>query len=406
MATYGQRAAWAAAAGALILTAATRAQPQGDYSGSCIDAACHGGYLKKASIHQPAKTGSCDACHEQVTGHPHRFQLTVASDELCAECHDDVTEEHDYLHGPVATGACVACHDPHASELDALLIGPTPELCIGCHTTLGKLMESSAHTHPPAKEDCTVCHNPHGSASKLFLSSRPPEMCVDCHDDIAEIMEDATVGHDAMTSGKSCTACHNPHASTRKHLLIAESMELCLSCHDRELSSGDGKLRNIGQLLAENPDHHGPIRDRDCTACHQPHGGDYYRLLVGRYPARFYADFEEEEYALCFECHDSEMVLEAETDESTGFRNGERNLHHVHVNRAVKGRTCGVCHDVHASTAPSHITKTVSFGQWDLPINFQKTETGGSCAPGCHKPYRYDRDSAVENLPRPGSEKR
>jgi hypothetical protein len=33
---------------------------------------------------------------------------------------------------------------------------------------------------------------------------------------------------------------------------------------------------------------------------------------------------------------------------------------------------------------------------WDLPIQFEKTETGGGCKPGCHLPFAYDRESPVE----------
>jgi hypothetical protein len=33
----------------------------------------------------------------------------------------------------------------------------------------------------------------------------------------------------------------------------------------------------------------------------------------------------------------------------------------------------------------------VPFGAWYLPLNFQKTENGGSCLPGCHKLKKYDR---------------
>jgi len=78
-----------------------------------------------------------------------------------------------------------------------------------------------------------------------------------------------------------------------------------------------------------------------------------------------------------------------ETDEATGFRNGERNLHWVHVNKKTKGRTCRTCHEVHASKRPRLVAESVPFGKrgWRLPLNFEKTETGGSCQPGCHRAY-------------------
>jgi len=37
---------------------------------------------------------------------------------------------------------------------------------------------------------------------------------------------------------------------------------------------------------------------------------------------------------------------------------------------------------------------------WSLPIQFQKTETGGGCQPGCHQPLAYDRASPATYPPR------
>ena len=50
-----------------------------------------------------------------------------------------------------------------------------------------------------------------------------------------------------------------------------------------------------------------------------------------------------------------------------------------------------MCHDVHGADNDRLIAKSVKFGQWDLPLKYIKTENGGGCSPGCHKPYSYDR---------------
>jgi hypothetical protein len=67
------------------------------------------------------------------------------------------------------------------------------------------------------------------------------------------------------------------------------------------------------------------------------------------------------------------------------------------VNRERKGRTCRACHETHASNKAKHIRDSVPFGPggWELPIGYEKTATGGSCAPGCHSAYTYDRVSPV-----------
>jgi hypothetical protein len=62
-----------------------------------------------------------------------------------------------------------------------------------------------------------------------------------------------------------------------------------------------------------------------------------------------------------------------------------------------KGRTCNLCHEVHASAKPKLIKETTSFGTWQLPLNFTPTATGGSCMPGCHRMRGYDRVAPVQN---------
>jgi len=101
--------------------------------------------------------------------------------------------------------------------------------------------------------------------------------------------------------------------------------------------------------------------------------------------------FALENYGLCFSCHEKTIALNPETTTLTNFRNGSRNLHYLHINKPDKGRTCRACHETHASNSPKHIRNSVPFGAWDLPLNFQKTENGGSCLPGCHKLKKYDR---------------
>jgi predicted CXXCH cytochrome family protein len=137
---------------------------------------------------------------------------------------------------------------------------------------------------------------------------------------------------------------------------------------------------------------HGPIADGKCTPCHEPHGGPNAKLLVREFPVTPYVPYTDQEYALCFGCHKRDLVQYADTSFATGFRDGERNLHFVHVNQP-KGRNCVLCHDVHGGTSPKLIAASVPFGKWSLPIKFVKTDTGGSCAPGCHKPQVYDRKS-------------
>ena len=98
-------------------------------------------------------------------------------------------------------------------------------------------------------------------------------------------------------------------------------------------------------------------------------------------------------------CHERTIASEEKTTTLTNFRNGDRNLHFVHVHKAAKGRTCRACHDPHATNNPKHIRDGVRSGNGVLPTNYKKTETGGSCQPGCHQKFAYDRVKEVVNRP-------
>ena len=203
--------------------------------------------------------------------------------------------------------------------------------------------------------------------------------------------------HGALLVQNGCGNCHDAHGSGEPKLLKDQVASLCLNCHNRPQEAKDGRtIRSVEAEVLQRAFLHGPVRAGQCQACHQVHGSSNSRLLSKVFPATFYARFDVTNYALCFSCHEQAMVMDQATTKLTGFRNGDRNLHHVHVNRE-KGRTCIACHAIHGSDAPKHMAASVPFegGGWSMPINFRKTPTGGSCAPGCHQAYTYDRDQAV-----------
>jgi len=363
---------------------------------------CHELELKGEYVHKPAAEGQCTQCHN-AHGGENRFMLRGGVGAAsCAECHDDVAEDMPVVHGPVAAGACTACHRAHSSDHAKLLILPERDLCLKCHLALKERLETVGTVHQPVAAGCTACHLPHAADEKMLLNAETTELCLDCHSQIEELIEDATTEHSAVSTGPACRNCHDPHGSDHSAMLINDMIEVCLSCHDREIELADGtELVNMRAVLAPGKNLHGPIAQRNCAPCHEVHGGANFRLLTEEYPLEFYAPFREESYALCFACHEPELVLDARTDELTDFRNGDHNLHHLHVNKETKGRTCRACHEIHASNKAKHVRDWVPFGskRWRLPINFEQTETGGRCGPGCHRAYGYDRVKPVINHP-------
>ena len=340
-------------------------------------ATCHTPFGTKKYVHDPVKNGMCTSCHDPHSSAQPKLLLSPAN-EICQTCHPDKTDFKN-VHGPTSAGDCLACHDPHESDNPAHTVKPGAELCFTCHMEMQKEI-NKAFKHPALEGGCTSCHNPHGSAFKKFLSAEGPALCFQCHPQIEEKLKASTDIHPPIKSEKGCISCHSPHASDGEKLLQKSGKDECLLCHK-------GIIRKEDTVL------HGPIRDGKCLPCHEPHGSVNAKLLIKEFPEEMYVPYTDNEFGLCFSCHNRDMLTYAETSYATGFRNGDRNLHYVHVNRKEKGRNCIVCHTIHGGTLPKLINQKVTFGNWSLPIRFTKTANGGSCAPGCHKPFVYDRKS-------------
>jgi DmsE family decaheme c-type cytochrome len=359
---------------------------------------CHDKFKLKKNIHKPLQQGECVACHNPH-GSPYKYQLVAKNADLCFKCHDKRLNKNRYVHGPAAVGGCILCHDPHSADYKNNLRAKGSELCFLCHTEKKTSFAQAKFKHKPVAEDCANCHNPHAAPKKFMMKSDTPELCFNCHKDKKKQIKEAPVPHKAVTADGTCQNCHDPHMSNIAKNLLKPSMDLCLSCHDKNYEEPDGTLlTNMKQLLEENIDHHGPIRQKDCSGCHNPHGSNNFRILRNPYPPTFYKPYREDNYSLCFGCHEKTVVMNRVTSKLTNFRNGDINLHFTHVNKHDKGRTCRACHETHASNYPKHIRESVTFGMFDLPVNFKKTETGGSCLPGCHQLKKYDRVNKEENI--------
>jgi predicted CXXCH cytochrome family protein len=351
-----------------------------------------------AVVHRPLATGECMVCHDPHGGGDRYLLKAASASELCQNCHADVIRGKPEVHGPVAAGACGACHSPHTSQHPKLLAAEGVALCLQCHVSTQEQLAKMRVVHGPVATDCMACHEAHSADHKMILKKEPQALCAGCHEEISAVIAGAKTQHSAVTTERACLNCHDAHASDYPRMVRTRMVDLCFECHDREIEMPDGhKLGNIKAVIAAGTSLHGPVAQDNCAACHLIHGGDNFRLLIEEYPPEFYAPFKEESYALCFNCHDRQLVHDEKTSTLTNFRNGDQNLHYLHVNRKTKGRTCRACHETHASTREKHIRESVPFGTggWLLPVNFKKQTQGGSCAPGCHMPYEYNRETPV-----------
>ncbi len=114
--------------------------------------------------HPPYQNRSCTNCHNIQKGN----ELIKSLPELCYECHDSVTEEYKFQHGPAASGNCNECHSPHLSKNEYLLLRKGNELCLYCHNS-EDIFKNKAH-FAVDEYTCIDCHNPHGGNDRLLLN--------------------------------------------------------------------------------------------------------------------------------------------------------------------------------------------------------------------------------------------
>ncbi len=342
--------------------------------------------FSKKVVHPPVEEG-CTDCHNPHQS-PVKFQLNAGKGEsvsaLCFNCHDETIFTKKVQHGPVGAGDCVACHNAHASDVEKLLIAPKADgaLCFQCHADRRDSF-SLKQVHAPVMEDCGLCHDPHSSDYKMQLVKPQNVLCKDCHvkksPRLFKQIASAKFKHQPVDEGR-CAACHRPHSSNYKPLLANSMEKLCFTCHVE-----------LGEEVADSRYRHGPVKTGDCTACHSNiHGSPYVKLLGREFPMNFYDSYAPNKYDLCFGCHNKNIAKKKTTTELTNFRDGNRNLHFLHVNRK-KGRTCTACHGAHASSQAKHVREEVPFGGWSYPIQYTRTKNGGTCVVGCHAPKTYDR---------------
>ncbi len=432
----------------LAALATSQTPPTGPPTGSlagCTTSGCHDSQIDHRFLHGPVAAGVCTVCHVPADPATHRFTLAEAGTALCVSCHGTMSDAGGtHLHAPVAEGQCADCHDPHgaahpmllpaestvqfcrtchsdvgvasrlhagegdclachrphASDHDALLIESRPGLCVQCHDDVleprGEAPTAPGATviHGPVATACLPCHDPHGTTEPSLLRQPLLDLCLGCHGEAIR-RPGGTVHRHAAPDGRACLSCHEPHAGRWDHMLTAAPPALCLSCHGQEIVRRDGStVADVSILTRPDAHRHPPVDVLGCDGCHEVHGSELDSLVLREFPNTFYHAFDRNAYALCLDCHDEESFTTPHTTTLTGFRDGDRNLHYVHVAaQESSGRTCRVCHDPHASLSSKLMRREVPFGRWTIPIRHEPTKAGGQCAAGCHRAQSYDRSS-------------
>jgi predicted CXXCH cytochrome family protein len=259
---------------------------------------------------------------------------------------------------------------------------------------------STGHLDPAIMAGrCTPCHSSHGKAHTPMLREAGDEFCIACHSTrSADPQRKRSLGMSISARPAdieselrkqyphrwaTCADCHSVHGvqSVRKGLVEPVTMgqvkastkrgfdteaDLCLSCHgSRGVGGGDPHDLRV-RLDPRNPSYHpvlatGPARNVpslrsplsidsriNCTDCHTnddpsgprgPHGSRVDGALGATMNRQEGQPESESTYALCYACHDRQIVL-------------ERDAFPYHKAHVVDSRVpCGFCHEPHGATS-------------------------------------------------------
>lgn len=301
-------------------------------------------------------------------------------------------------HPPFREGHCLACHEDHATSQTRLLKTTGNAMCLACHTGMNFTTGTQTLAHPAGGQLCITCHNPHQSGERNLMRSRDGLLiCAQCHADFLKQAAKLPYRHHYLDPQTECGSCHYAHRRPEQHYLRENVSETCLTCHDLALRSGNRVLENVAEQIHRAPVVHGALAKGSCATCHTPHGSQQPSLLKAGYPAGNYETYRPEQYTLCWQCHPKGLAESSRGEGVTGFRNGEVNLHWLHVSRLKQGRACHLCHTAHASQTPHLLRETVQFNQWQAPLNYKVLPEGGSCLTPCHRLREYSRLRALDN---------
>lgn len=312
------------------------------------------------------------------------FALTCQT----SNCHQGI-DAFKFRHSPLKTKekGCTICHTVLENnggsshpKLKTLSIHETNNACALCHSEFIKKIKSRPHIHSAIeKNSCVACHSPHASNfPKMLKYDKKIELCLSCHQSF-KIQNH----HNFSNFKNGCLTCHSDHSSEQEKLLNVKKEDLCFTCHT-----------SLKWQVLPKSNWHTPVKKGQCIACHDQHGSEKKALLRLDFVQKSYTKNLESDMALCLSCH------HIKTDQ-TQFRNGERNLHQLHVFQSKKTfdqeKSCALCHEVHASSNLHLIKDSFEVFDFKMPIKFNPRPDGGSCATTCHKEFEYQRTRPYQN---------
>ncbi len=317
--------------------------------------------------------GICEVCHTQTAYHrgdPGGNHAHNAATD-CTQCHG-----HEDGFAPVG-GDCLSCHNrPQPAG-----VGYRRQIVENSGDGGGDFVLTSHHVDDGSgsqvvtASDCTVCHDQ--SQHQGF------------GDGVSVLLNDPAGGASVLYNGTTptlqpfCTGCH-------------------LAAPGQPFSDGRSTPVPVGDWASSTHDGHGIV----CADCHQNgHGSDWPHLLADRFDDNDNNQYNEADYALCWNCHDANQIVYQ--------NNAFADLHKKHVEG--ERAPCLICHSPHGPTDAGEPMVTFQYGidrgmdiqfinGYDVSTSFWISGNRGYCYIKCHgkdhKPKDYDRSQASIPLDR------
>lgn len=220
------------------------------------------------------------------------------------------------------------------SKFPKLLNDEGRDLCLKCHVRVGMEIDTKSVVHArcwaiPASAMIRTPPTSRACCSRPRPPSSAPNATRTCTGGAHPGQQPSTPPSPPSAAAPTATS---PTRATNASLLEDEPKNLCFECHNQPIELPDGtKLVNMKKVIDSGKSLHSTVARAGASSATDIHGGDHRHLLNDEYPSDMYYPFSESSYALCFSCHDRHLVLDQKTSGATGFRNGEMNLHFVHV---------------------------------------------------------------------------
>ena len=340
-----------------------------------------------------------------LLGFPQQMRAQMSADmdshyeQTCinSDCHPVEVGGTIPKHIPYLEGECLECHTDHSAPEGEMLKVTGDQMCLECHTEIELSESGSNPIHPPGDKQCLACHDPHESRVRNLVRSEDIlHQCAECHAEFLEKGRQMAYRHDYFDPVDECGSCHYAHRRSQEKYLHEDVTQSCLTCHDMTIELKERMLENVGGEMTEATFVHGAMKEEGCPTCHTPHGSSQSSLLLPGYPAGKYQVYKREDFALCWQCHNPEIVEKRGGSGITNFRSAETSLHRVHVLQLKRGRACHTCHAAHAAEVSHLLRPVVRFKEWTAPLEFEQTQHGGTCISPCHRAKSYNRTKVLE----------